>query len=162
MIGTCELRTYRFFVAAAHKFLRLSFVSALSYPVWQQFNLICDGKTSGIPDRVSSGALAAVASNFFGNLQHVKGFVTHFYLSSAQFMNLCDDLQSLAGMAGRVDTDERWNSLVGRLTWLVKNDASTDWSKPALAALFKLCSGTEVTTNVQQGRKSMTCTITVS
>jgi hypothetical protein len=147
---------------AAKALLHLSYVRNLSYFDWEQFNLICNGKTSGIPDRRHPGDPAAVPSSFYGNQENAKDLVSYFYLSSAQFMNLCDDLHALAGMVGGMNTDALWDALLSKLTSLVKNDVSTDWSKPAARALLQLCHGPAVRSKLEAAKNSMTCTITLS
>jgi hypothetical protein len=150
------------FKEATDTLLQLSYVADLTYLGWEQFNLISNGKARGVPDRRSPGDPAAVPPSFFGNLQNVREFVSYFYVSSAEFMNLCDDLHALAGMVGQINTDTQWDDLLTKLTWLVSNDINNDWSKPAARAILKLCSGVNVAATLQPGNKSLTCIVTLS
>ena len=159
-----DMDNWEAFLDSTETLLQLSYVSGLSYLGWEQFNLICNGKTSGIPDRRHPGNSSNVPSSFFGNAQNMKDLVTYFYSSSAQFMNLCDDLHALAGAIGEINTEVQSDDLLINLTLLVKNDANTDWSKPAARALLQLCSGVGATATIQSASKSksLTCTVMVS
>ena len=150
------------FKEATDTLLQLPYVADLTYLGWEQFNLICNGKAKGVPDRRCPGDPAAVPPSFFGNLQNLQEFVSYFYLSSAEFMNLCDDLHALAGMVGQINADTQWDKLLTKLTWLVSNDVNNDWSKPAVRAILNLCSGATVAATLKPGNKSLTCIVTLS
>ena len=82
-------------------------------------------------------------------------------------MNLCDDLHSLAAIAGQVSTAANWQKLVATLQKWMLSDVDPDWSKPALSALLYLCNmGTagNVTTDFQTAKDNacFTCTLTLS
>lgn len=157
-----DAANFEAFRQGTERILDLEFAGTLTYDKWQQFNLICNGKDRGVPDRRNPGNPQAVPSSFYGALENVAGQVRFLLLSGATFMNLCDDLQALAGLVGEINTLATWNSLLGRLTELVTNDVENDWSKPAASAIFGRFGDGVVRTDVEQGKGSLTCTITLA
>jgi len=149
--------------------LDLQFVEELTYKDWQRFNVLCvygEGY-NGTPARRSPGDPSAVPPDFWPNINAPAGLVTYFLLNSAEFMNLCDDLDQLAGLASASNNSAEdimtYNSLlVSLLELIVKRDVNTDYSKPAIAAILRLSNPRNVTTECAPAKGSLTCTLTLN
>ncbi len=148
--------------------LASAFVSVLSYPFWMKFNVLANGITNGVPDRRNPGSTGpgAVPDSFFGNLQNVRGQVTYFLRASADFMNLCDYLHTLANTVGQTSIPAEWNQVLQSLVAIVKNAVTIDYAKPAGGALLYLCSigGAQVSMSTAQAKdgSTLTCTLVLS
>ena len=159
-IQTQDALNWQAFQSAAINLLGLSFLSGLSYDDWALFNRISiDGidPNSGqprrpAPDRTQSGNPANVPPSFYAarNLANQVNATQYFFLASAQFMNLCSDLITLANTELKsADTHQTWDELIDNVSQLVQHDVSTDWSVPAANALLSLCIGPVETSTLQ-------------
>ena len=147
--------------------LGLDFVQDISYATWEGFNIACnyqDPDPNNLPaaNRRNPGNVNLVPFGFWENITSAPAIANAFARSTAEFMNLCDDLHSLAGLAGAVNDMTQWNALVGSLVYLIKNDTNQDSSKPAIAALLKLSNPDSVTYQGENGNNSFTCTVTLT
>jgi hypothetical protein len=143
----------------------------LNYDKWMLWNVssnyqIGDRPDSNhLPDRRNGGAYMAAGQALFHD--RWPAYQT-FLLASAGFMNLCDDLHSLATATAQVSTPTNWGSLIATLQKWVLSDVDPDWSKPALSALLYLCSvgttASDVSTDFQPAKDNscFTCTLTLS
>jgi hypothetical protein len=145
-------------------------VAGLSYDNWMLWNVKSNYQIGDVPDdnhvpdRRNVGSYVAASQNVFGN--HWQEYQP-FLLASTGFMNLCDDLHSLAGITEQVSTPANWQKLVDTLQKWMQSDVDPDWSKPALGALLYLCSlgtASNVTTDFQTAKDNacFTCTLTLS
>jgi len=146
-------------------------VSDLNYRSWMDWNVYINYQIGDqpdenhVPDRRGHGNDLEAARRLFGNDKGNRSYP--FLEASTGFMNLCDDLHSLATKAAEVTTEQGWANLLNTLEKWVKGDTDPDWSKPALGALLNLCSlGSvpQVEAAFQQAKdnSSFTCTLTVS
>jgi hypothetical protein len=148
--------------------LGLSFAEPLSYSDWQRFNVFCvygEG-VSGTPDRRSAGNLAAIPPDFWSNINAPAALISYFLLSSADFMNLCDDLHQLAGLASAPNNSAEditvYNSVLTSLVELIlKRDVNNDYAKPAIAALLNLSNPQNVTSKCVAANNNLTCSLTI-
>ncbi len=76
-------------------------------------------------------------------------------------MDLCDDLQQLAELVSKAKIPDDWNRLLGDLKDIVTKDVNTDFAKPAVAALLKLCPAKTVSYNKQLCGSALTCTLSL-
>jgi hypothetical protein len=76
-------------------------------------------------------------------------------------MNLCDDLQQLAQLVSTIKIPDDWNRLLGDLKDIVMRDVNTDFAKPAVAALLKLCPAKELSYEKQVVGDALTCTVSL-
>jgi len=128
----------------------------LTYGDWQRFNVaaVYGPDASGVPDRRSTGAWT-------------PGPFSNFFLNSQDFMNLSDDLHSLAGLTSvpnsSGDDARSYSDMLDQLASLViKRDVSTAYAKPTAAALLKLSNPSSVANDLVSGKNSLTCTLTLS
>lgn len=149
--------------------LDLEFVEDLTYKDWQAFNAVCvyGYGVRGTPDRRSEGNPAAVLPHSWPNINADARLVSYFMVNSADFMNMCDDLHQLAGLASVSNNSAEditsYNTLLmSLLELIVKRDVNTDYSKPAIAAILKLSNPQKVTTECVSVRNALTCTLTLS
>lgn len=144
----------------------LSFVSSLSYGAWITFNRDCIDQVGSMktPDRRQVGNVNAVPPSFYSPFGP-SALVAYFLLASAGFMNLCDDLTTLAAGVSSVQTSSQWNDLLNFLTNIVTKDVFIDYAKPTAAALLSLCSegGVQVSSALTPSKdgSSLTCALTV-
>jgi hypothetical protein len=144
----------------------LAFVSKLSFLSWITFNRDCiDQPGSTIaPDRRQPGNPNAVPPGFHGPLDSDQA--RYFLQASAGFMNLCEDLKTLATSTPGIDDTDEWNDLLSFLTNIVTKDVYIDYAAPTVAALLCQCSigGAEVTAtaDLPQDASSLTCTLTLA
>ncbi len=146
-------------------------VAELNYDKWMQWNVASNYQIGDVPDdnhvpdRRNVGSYMAAGQSLFGDRWPTY---QPFLLASAGFMNLCDDLHTLAGATAQAVTPANWQSLMATLQDWVKSDVNPDWSKPALSALLYLCSiGTtpaNVSSTLQPAKDNscFTCTLTLS
>lgn len=146
-------------------------VAGLNYDKWMLWNVSSNLEIGDVlddnhvPDRRNVGSYMAAGENLF---QERWLAYRPFLLASTGFMNLCDDLHSLATVAAQASTASKWGSLIATLQTWVQSDVDPDWSKPALSALLSLCSAGTATsaasTEFQQAKdnSSFTCTLTLS
>ena len=157
------------FQEACVSLLGLAFVQSWTYSDWQNFNVLCvyGSGFSGTPDRRSLGNPQAVPPSFWSNRGGSASVNEYFLENSADFMNLCDHLHQLAGLAtapASLTQDlSTYNALLTALVELIiKRDVNTDYGKPAIAALFALSNPQGVTSKSVLSNTSMTCTLTLS
>ena len=159
------------FLAAAKVLTNLSYLANLKYGDWEVFNQYCNnGEASGTPNRRQIGNSSAVPPSFYAdrNVSSAAEQVAFFFKGTAHFMNLCDDLNSLANVLSDIITADAWNNLLDSLTKLAKEDVSTDWAKPSASALLQICfaAGSTVQTNIQPGgtpaAPTLTCAVTLT
>ena len=144
-------------------------VAELNYAQWMKWNVFANSQSdtvddNHVPSRRNLGSFQAAGAHVFGN--NWPRYQT-FLPAASDFMNLCDDLQSLVAKTAEVSTDQQWNNLLGTLEKWIKADTDPDWSKPALGALLTLCSegpAPQVAADFQQAddNSSFTCTLTLS
>ncbi len=143
-------------------------VSGLNYATWMSWNVQSNNaigapvNVNHVPDRRSLGNTDAASQALFGVNWTAPN---NFMIASTRFMNLCNQLESLASSLAQVDTATEWDNLISTITTWVKADGIPDWSKAALGALLSLCgSGGQSTIDFQQSKDDdkMTCTLTLS
>jgi len=166
-----DRKNWNTFLAAAQALTNLSYLANLKYGDWEVFNQYCNnGAASGTPNRRQIGAPSAVPPSFYAdrNVSSAALLVEFFLKGTAHFMNLCDDLNSLAQALPDIITSEACNDLLDSLTKLAKEDVSADWAKPYASALLQLCAsgGSAVQASVQPGGTSaaptLTCAVTLT
>ncbi|HTS47179.1 MAG TPA: hypothetical protein VMH05_04510 [Bryobacteraceae bacterium] len=148
----------------------LSFVAALTFKDWMDFNSIANTNSTGaVPNRRHPGNPQAVPPSFFSdrNLQNVQGQAIYFFLVSAGFLNLCEDLKILRSTTAQASVPGEWNEALQIITSAVKNDLHIDYGKPTIGALLYLCAtgGAQVTaadTAIAKDSSSLTCTLTLA
>jgi hypothetical protein len=149
----------------------IAFVPDLNFAFWMDFNRAANDQVGStrIPDRRQTGNWGAVPPSFFedrGISANQAPLVVYFFLASAGFMNLCDDLQTLAAKTNPSSTTTQWNDLLNFLTQLVTKDVFIDYAKPTAGALLHQCSvaGAQVTTVADESSDStsLTCTLTLA
>ncbi|MFI5115705.1 MAG: hypothetical protein ACHP8B_03300, partial [Terriglobales bacterium] len=146
-------------------------VAELNYDKWMLWNVSSNHQIGDVPndhhvpDRRNVGSYMAAGQSLFHDRWPAY---RPFLLASTGFMNLCDDLHSLATITAQVSTPTNWGSLIATLQKWVQSDADPDWSKPALGALLYLCSvgttASNVSTDFQTTKDNscFTCTVTLS
>ena len=146
-------------------------VAVLTYDNWMLWNVSSNYQIGDVPDdhhvpdRRNVGDYMAAGQNLFHDRWPAY---RPFLLASTGFMNLCDDLHSLATVTAQVSTPTNWGSLIATLQNWVQSDVNPDWSKPALSALLCLCSvgttASDVSTDFQTAKDNscFTCTVTLS
>jgi hypothetical protein len=175
-----DMSNFDAFLAACKAIEQFVWLGTLSYADWVQFNKFSIGAVdsdgvplaNATPNRRSFGPVSAVPDSFFNNRHASEEQIKAFYPNCARFMNLCDDLHTLAGMVRELDEQEtmtEWNEVLEFITHLVKGDAAlADFGKPAASALMVLCAGPAVPGAVvtrldpSTDKKSLTCTVTLS
>lgn len=141
------------------------------YGIWAQVNDNLIGLPGGPPDRRQTGALSNPIQAF-GNVDSFtvnfdSGTLTIFlnYLEEARrFMNLCDDLQQLAALAGDPDTSQQFKDLVDMATQIVKADVTAfplDFLNAILLALVRIMGAvpTSISAPASSDLKSFAVTI---
>ena len=144
--------------------LSLSFGGGVTYQVWAKWNRAANGilNESAPADRRHCGdwdgsdarAIWTDDPNHAINLDY-------FCLATSSFMDLCDDLQRLAERVSTAKIPDDWNLLLGDLKDIVTKDVNTDFAKPAVAALLKLCPAKTVSYDKQVCGDALTCTISL-
>ena len=145
----------------------LSFVGKLSYGAWVTFNRDCIDQVGSTitPDRRHVGDVNAVPPSFY--LPYgPSGQAAYFLQASAGFMNLCDDLKTLAAGLANVQSSSQWNDMLNFLTNVVTKDLFIDYAEPTAAAILTLCGegGAEVSSSLTRAKNSsgLACTMTVA
>jgi len=147
--------------------LDLGFLGNLSYGAWVTFNRDCIDQVGSTitPDRRQVGNVNAVPPSFYVPYGP-SGQVAYFLQASAGFMNLCDDLKTLAAGLANVQGSTQWNDLLNFLTNVVTKDLFIDYAEPTAAAILALCSegGAQVSSSLTIAKDSsaLTCTMTVA
>jgi hypothetical protein len=145
----------------------LKFVGSLSYGTWITFNRDCIDQVGSTisPDRRQIGDVSAVPPSFY-DPYGPAGLVAYFLQASAGFMNLCDDLKTLAAGLPNVQSSNQWSDLLNFLTNIVTKDVFIDYAKPTAGALLTLCSegGVQVSSTLTEAKdsSSLTCTVTIA
>ncbi|HXX18857.1 MAG TPA: hypothetical protein VEJ46_05605 [Candidatus Acidoferrum sp.] len=145
----------------------VNFAGNLNYAAWMIFNLdswdqVGSTKT---PDRRQFGNWSAVPPSF---LQHYgpPALVAYFLQASQGFMNLCDQLKTLAAGVANVQSSKEWSDMLNFLTDIVTKDVYIDYAKPIAAALLELCSegGAQVSSALNEApdSNSLTCALTIA
>lgn len=143
--------------------------SPMKYATWMDWNVKSNDSITAqvdathLPNRRQVGDYTGASQYLFGADWQPPN---KFLLASTRFLQLCDNLQSLAAVVAKIETPEDWNNVVDMLTKWVKSGVDPDWSKPALGALLYLCSlgKYQVDADFQQPKDNskLTCTVTLS
>lgn len=145
----------------------LSFVGNLSYGAWITFNRDCVDEIGSTitPDRRNLGDADSAPPSFYAPYGPL-GSVRYFLQASAGFMNLCDDLKTLATGVSNVRESQQWRDVLNFLTNIVTNDLFIDYPKPTAGALLTLCSegGVQVSSTLTKAKdgSSLTCSVIVA
>ncbi len=145
----------------------VNFAGSLSYKAWTIFNLDSWDQVGSTrtPDRKQIGSWSAVPPSFF-TAYGPPALVAYFLQASQSFMNLCDDLKTLAAGLPNVQNSKQWNDMLNVLTSIMTKDIYLDYGQPAAAALLTLCSEGHVqvssTITEAEDSSSLTCLITVA
>jgi hypothetical protein len=144
-----------------------NFVSNLNYKAWMIFNLDSYDQVGSTktPDRRQLGNWKAVPSSFF--TPYGPDALVAFFLQASQgFMNLCDQMRTLAGGVPDVQSSKQWSDLLNFLTSIVTKDIYIDYAKPTAGALLELCSegGAQVSSSLAEAQdsSSLTCTVIIA
>lgn len=154
-----DAKNWQVFHDAAVPLLNLDYAAGVTYKTWQQWNEASTG--AKVADRRSCGDASAGIAFWEGRPADVQLKLNYFCLASSDFMNLCDDLQQLAQLLGTVKIPDDWNRLLNDLKGIVLRDVNTDFAKPAVASMLKLCSPKQVTYEKQECGDALTCTISL-
>ena len=145
----------------------VTFVENLTYKVWMIFNVDSWDQVGSteVPNRRPIGDPDNVPESFlrpYGTPQ----LVSYFLQASQSFMNLCDDLTTLAAGLPNVESSAQWDRLITTLTNIMTKDIYLDYGMPTCAALLSLCngSGAQISSSLSPSAdgSSLTCLITVS
>jgi len=146
----------------------VNLASPIDFPMWQKWNVWSNDQIGApvdaahLPNRRAVGDHAPVSQHLFPNDAVAADY---YFMGSTEFMNMCDHLQTLAGITASVTNPDQWEELIATLAEWVKADGNPDWSKPALAALLFQCgdaSKMKADFDQNQKDKKMTCTLTLS
>ncbi len=163
-----DQNNWQAFQSAAGSLLpQLSFVPHVDFAFWTAFNNWSNyNSAEGVPNRRHPGSPNAMPPSAFGNLQSSQRQVILFLLASAAFMNLCDDLGTLAAITAQDASLGKWDDLLKLLASLTKKDVFIDYAKPSAGALLRLCGSAGAApsagTAAPADAKSFTCTVTLS
>ena len=140
----------------------IDFATWQKWAVWSNDEIGAPVDSAHVPNRMQIGEHLPASQQLFPDN---SAEADYYLMGSTEFMNLCDDLQTLAGMQASVTNPDEWTNLIATLAEWVKADGNPDWSKPALAALLSLCGAASQTqTDFDQSKddSQMTCTLTLS
>lgn len=158
-----DANNWQVFHDATPALLSLDYAAGVTYKLWQQWNEAANGASgAALADRRHCGDAAAGEAFWEGRPSEVQLRLNYFCLASSDFMNLCDDLQQLAQLLSTTKIPDDWNRLLDDLKGIVLRDVNTDFAKPAVASMLKLCSPKQVTYDKQQCGDALTCTINLS
>jgi hypothetical protein len=156
---SADAKNWQVFHDAAVSLLNLDYAAGVTYTLWQQWNEASTGAKAA--DRRSCGDASAGTAFWEGRPPDVQLRLNYFCLASSDFMNLCDDLQQLAQLLSTVKIPDDWNRLLNDLKGIVLRDVNTDFAKPAVASMLKLCSPKQVSYDKQECGAALTCTISL-
>jgi hypothetical protein len=151
---------WKVFHDAAVSLLDLDYAAGVTYATWQAWSTAANGST--LADRRHIGDPTAGAVVWAGRPAEVQLKLNYFCAATSSFMDLCDDLQQLAERVSAAKIPEDWNQLLSDLKDIVTRDVNTDFAKPAVAALLKLCPAKEVKYEKQVCGPALSCTIQLS
>jgi hypothetical protein len=154
-----DAANWKVFHDAAVSLLDLDYGGNVTYSDWQAWNEAANG--SKVADRRHIGDPTAGSAVWEGLPQDVQQKLNYFCAATASFMDLCDDLQQLAERVSTAKIPDDWNRLLGDLKDIVTRDVNTDFAKPAVAAILKLCPANEVSYNKTVCGPAITCTISL-
>lgn len=158
-----DAKNWQVFHDATVSLLDLDYAAGVTYTLWQHWNEAAnDGSGAAVADRRLCGDASAGEAFWEGRPPDVQLRLNYFCLAASDFMNLCDDLHQLAALLSTVEIPEDWNRLLNDLKGIVLRDVNTDFAKPAIASLLKLCSSQQVTYEKRQYGDALTCTINLS
>jgi hypothetical protein len=137
----------------------------LQYNDWAKWNESCIDPTGSrtTPNRHEPGNYSAGNTAIPTGIGDVN-MISFFFRASSGFMNLCEDLQTLAAAEQDVSTEGQWANLMAFITDLVKNDIFIDYGKPVAGALLQQTGfGVPVMSSADQSSdgSTMTCTVTI-
>lgn len=125
---------------------------ALTYDLWRDAWIASNDQwpapDGSVPNRRQHGGYGSgVQAQLDGALSGLSGssgpapLIFYALDAATQFMNLCDDLRTLASRTASY-TPATWPSFVAELSCIVKNDLQTDFMPATMLALAMLCGGT--------------------
>lgn len=121
----------------------------LDYSVWRNWNIACTDQwpapPSALPNRTQTGNPSAGISTYlnqtFPDAGEVAQLIGYVLQARSDFMNLCQDLKTLATLAVADPNLETWDNLVAHLKSIIQNDVPQDFVAPSALALCRLCAG---------------------
>ncbi len=125
---------------------------ALTYALWRNAWIASNDRwpaaEDAVPDRrENAGFTSWVSSQLSEALPGLAGgsegparLVFYTLEAAAQFMNLCDDLRTLASQTAEY-TPATWGKFVDELGHILKSDLNTDFLPAMILALAALCGG---------------------
>jgi hypothetical protein len=152
-----DQHNWQVFHDATVSLLDLDYALSVNYAKWKAWNEASNG--APVADRRHTGDPAAGSIVWSGQPSDLQLKLGYFCLATSDFMNLCDDLQQLAQFVNAAKIPDDWNRLLGDLKEIVTRDVNTDFAKPAIAALLKLCTPQTVTYDKQVCGNALTYTI---
>jgi hypothetical protein len=159
-----DANNWKVFHDASMALLSLSFGGGVTYQVWAKWNRAANGilNESAPADRRHCGDWdGSDARAIWTDDPNHSINLDYFCLATSSFMDLCDDLQRLAELVSKAKIPDDWNLLLGDLKDIVMRDVKTDFAKPAVAALLKLCPAKTVSYDKQVCGNALTCTISL-
>ncbi len=154
-----DAANWKVFHDAAVSLLNLNYGGSVTYSDWQAWNEAANG--SKVADRRHIGDPTAGSAVWEGLPQDVQQKLNYFCAATASFMDLCDDLQQLAERVSTAKIPDDWNRLLGDLKDIISRDVNTDFAKPAVAAILKLCPAKSVSYEKTVCGPALTCTISL-
>jgi hypothetical protein len=145
---------------------KLAFVAPVTFEDWVKFNeASIDQVGSKVdPDRHHTGNPANGLHTLDGNPDALS--ISFFLRASQSFMNLCEDIRSLAEMAPGTNDLAQYNDLLTFIKNIVTNPALSDYAIPTAGALLQQLSvgGTTFVNTIElpTDNSSITCTLTLS
>ena len=167
---TLDEKNYDMFHDASVRLLDIDWAQNVSYAIWQGWNVASIDQLGGnaTPNRESEGnpygsdAMEFWTDNLGASGSHGILLLDYFGIVSSSFMNLCDSLQSLADFLTHATMPNDWNTLLETLRAIVDTDVNTDYAKPTVAAILKLCAPQQVNYSKQASGTSMTCILNLA
>ncbi len=160
-----DANNWQVFHDASVALLNIDYAAAVTWSQWTEWNKQANGATepSAVADRRHEGEFdGPEASSVWAPQPSDKRLrLDYFCLATSSFMDLCDDLHQLADLVAVVKIPEDWNRLLGDLKDIVARDVNTDFAKPAVAAMLKLCAPKQVSYDKQICGPAITCTLTL-
>ena len=160
---SADAANWQVFHDASMALLSLSYGGNVTYQVWAEWNRAANGISDSAPaDRRHCGDYdGSQATAIWDGDPDNALKLNYFCLATSSFMDLCDDLQQLAELVSKAKIPDDWNRLLGDLKDIVTKDVNTDFAKPAVAALLKLCPAKTVSYNKQLCGSALTCTLSL-
>ena len=144
---------------AAVSLLDLDYAASVTYADWQQWNEASNGAKN--PPIAGTAEIAAAGEAFWEGRPADVQLKLNYFCRPLRLHEPVRRFAATGGTGERTKIPDDWNRLLDDLKGIVFRDVNTDFAKPAVAAILKLCAAKRVSYDRTVCGPALTCTVSL-